>query len=104
MSVAACRYRPLVPACEPQKTQMRCITPRVSELPCQVLCTATGPANACVSTHEHRSSLAPEEVARNDQALHFGGAFANAPHARFAIPALQRHLLGNTVTTVDLHG
>src|SRR5262245_59706105 len=80
MSVAACRYRPLVPTCEPQNTQIRCML--------------LSPAQA----------LVPEHVACNHQALHLGGAFTNPPHARFAIPALQGYLLGDPITNVDLYG
>src|SRR2546428_3144311 len=36
--------------------------------------------------------------------MHLGGALADATHARLAIPAFQRELLGNPVAAVDLDG
>src|SRR5207247_6635244 len=45
-----------------------------------------------------------EERARDDHAVHLRGPLADAAHARLAIPALQRELLGDAVAAVDLHG
>src|ERR1044071_9486023 len=43
-----------------------------------------------------------EEGAGDDHAMDLGGPLADAPHARLAVPALERELLGDPVAPVDL--
>src|SRR5262245_52885522 len=45
-----------------------------------------------------------EEGAGDDHAVHLGRAFPDPPHARLAVPAFQRELLGYAVAAVDLDG
>src|SRR5262245_21273587 len=45
----------------------------------------------------------PEERARDHHAVDLRRPLADAPHARLAVPALERKLLGDAVAAVDLH-
>src|SRR5690349_1842255 len=47
---------------------------------------------------------ATQQVAREDEALHFARAFADAADAHLAVPALERQILGHAVAPMDLHG
>src|SRR5207237_3631943 len=51
-----------------------------------------------------RAAASAEELARDDHAMHLRRPLADAPHARLAIPALERELLGHAVAAVNLHG
>src|SRR4030095_11164701 len=45
-----------------------------------------------------------QQVPRDDHAVDFGRAFADAAHPRLTVPALQRELLRHAVAAVNLHG
>src|SRR3954469_13844611 len=46
---------------------------------------------------------ATDEVPRHDDALDLARPFADATDAQFAVPALEREILGHARTAVDLH-
>src|SRR5688500_4250264 len=48
--------------------------------------------------------VSSQQVPRDDHAMHFAGALADAAHAGRAVPALQRELLADAVAPVDLDG
>src|SRR5215472_9871967 len=45
-----------------------------------------------------------EQRARDDHPMNFRGSFADSPHARLAVPSLQRQLLAHPVAAMNLHG
>src|SRR5215471_10924546 len=47
---------------------------------------------------------AAQQVSREDEALHFARAFADAADAHLAVPALEREVLGHAVAAMNLHG
>src|SRR5712664_4674435 len=69
-----------------------------------------GPARFCATSttvtplRGSMQALPAEERARDDHAVHFRRALADAAHARLAIPALEGELLGDAVAAVDLDG
>src|SRR2546425_86090 len=64
----------------------------------------TTPRSRRGSSREADEGGSAEQRAGDHHAVHLGGALADPTHARLAIPAFQRELLGHTVAAVDLDG